>query len=81
MSGVSPAHIRHETLERDRGDGRATGQPSRGTARLGPEAYLFATSQGSRPEQARLPALRNGAAPEAGWSIRQSASGATTFLC
>src|SRR5512137_51050 len=29
-----------ETPWRDRGDGRATGQPSRGTAGLGPEAHL-----------------------------------------
>jgi hypothetical protein len=30
----------HETPSRDRGDSRATGQPSRGTAGLGPEACL-----------------------------------------
>ena len=48
------ARIMHETLPRDRGDGRATGQPQG----LGPEAYVFSTSQGSRPEDARLPARR-----------------------
>ncbi len=37
-------------------------------------------SQGLRPEDARLPAVQNGAAPEAGGSMRQSASGASTFL-
>jgi hypothetical protein len=41
------ARIMHETSSRGRGDGRATGQSSRGTAGLGPEAYLFSTSQGS----------------------------------
>jgi hypothetical protein len=44
----------HETPWRDRGDGRATGQPQG----LGPEAYPFSTSQGTRPEDARLPARR-----------------------
>jgi hypothetical protein len=43
------AHIMHETPSRDRGDGRATGQPQG----LGPEAYFISTSQGSRPEDAR----------------------------
>ena len=42
------ARIMHETPSRDRGDGRATGQPQG----LGPEAYLFSTSQGPRPEDA-----------------------------
>src|SRR5512139_2071949 len=37
------------TPKRDRGDGRATGQPQG----LQPEAYFFSTSQGSRPEDAR----------------------------
>jgi len=36
------ARVMHETPSRDRGDGRATGQPQG----LGPEAYLFSTSQG-----------------------------------
>jgi hypothetical protein len=45
--------IMHETRWRDRGDGRATGQPSRSTAGLGPEACFFGTSQGARPEDAR----------------------------
>ena len=36
----------HETPSRDRGYGRATGQPSRGTAGLGSEAHFFSTSQG-----------------------------------
>jgi len=35
------AWIMQETPQRDCGDGRATGQPSRGTAGLGPEAYLW----------------------------------------
>ena len=52
----------HETPERDRGDGRAAGQPQG----LGPEAYLCSTSQGSRPEDAPLPTAQNGAAPGAG---------------
>ena len=43
------ARIMHETPSRDRGDGRATGQPQG----LGPEAYLFSTAQGSGPEDAR----------------------------
>src|SRR5512139_65097 len=43
------ARIMRETPSRDRGDGRATGQPQG----LGAEAYLFRTSQGSRPEDAR----------------------------
>jgi len=43
------ARIMHETPSRDRGDGRATGQPQG----LGSEAYLFRTPQGSRPEDAR----------------------------
>jgi hypothetical protein len=47
------ARIMHETPPRDRGDGRATGQPSCGIAGLRPEAYLFGTSQGPRPEDAR----------------------------
>jgi hypothetical protein len=47
------ARIMREAPWRDRGDGRATGQPSRGTAGLGPEAYLFRTSQGTSPEDAR----------------------------
>ena len=36
---------------------RATIPRHRGT---GPEAYLFSTSQGSRPEDARLPAVQHG---------------------
>ena len=71
-----PARIMHETPSRDRGHGRAAGQPQG----LGPEVYVFSTSQGSRPEDARLPAGQNGAAPEAGGSMRQSASGASTYL-
>jgi hypothetical protein len=43
------ARITHETPWRDRGDGRATGQPQG----LGPEAHFFSTSQGARPEDAR----------------------------
>jgi hypothetical protein len=70
------ARIVHETASRDPGDGPASGQPQG----LGSEAYLFSTSQGSRPEDARLPARQDGAAPGAGWSAAQSASGASTFL-
>jgi len=73
--GFSLARIMHETPSRDRGDGRATGQPQG----LGPEAYFFSTSQGASPEDPRLPAVQNGAVPEAGSSAKQSASGATTF--
>jgi hypothetical protein len=42
------ARIFHVLLSRDHEDGRATGQPSRGTAGLVPrrEAYLNGTSQG-----------------------------------
>jgi hypothetical protein len=47
------ARIMHKTPWRDRGDGRATGQPSRGTAGLGPEACLFSTSRGVEPEDGR----------------------------
>jgi hypothetical protein len=47
------ARMFHELLSRDREDGRATGQPSRGTAGFGPEAYLNATSQGTTLEDAR----------------------------
>jgi hypothetical protein len=43
------ARIMHETPERDRGDGRATGQPSRGTAGLALRRTFLGTSQGSRP--------------------------------
>jgi hypothetical protein len=43
------ARIMHETPSRDRGDGPATGQPQG----LGPEAYLFSTSQDPRPDDAR----------------------------
>ena len=46
---IPVARIMHETPSRDRGDGRATGQPQG----LAPEAYLFSTSQGARPEDAR----------------------------
>ena len=45
---------------------RATIPRHRGT---GPEAYLFSTSQGTRREDARLPAVQNGAVLEAGGSI------------
>jgi hypothetical protein len=81
MFSVAPALARsmHETPSRDRGAGRATGQPPRGTAGLGPEAYSFSTSRRSSPENARLPARQDGAAPEAGSSAAQSASGASTF--
>jgi hypothetical protein len=53
----------HETPSRDRGYGRATGQPSRGTAGLGSEAHFFSTSQGelvlSLPkEHPRTPGVR-----------------------
>jgi len=44
------------------------------------EAYLISTSQGSRPGDARVPVGQIGAAPRAGWSTTQSASGASTFL-
>jgi hypothetical protein len=44
----------HETPERERGDGRAAGQPQG----LGAKAYFSSTSQGARPEDARLPARR-----------------------
>ena len=45
---------------------RATIPRYRGT---GPEAYLFSTSQGSKPEDARLPAVQNGAPRRGqGWS-------------
>jgi len=47
MSAARPAHIMHETVYRDRGDGRAPGQPSRGTAGLEPEAYSSSKWQGS----------------------------------
>ena len=43
----------HELLLRDREDGCATRQPSRGTAGLDPDAYLNSTSQGPTPEYAR----------------------------
>jgi hypothetical protein len=45
VTGTPPlalARIMHEAPSRDRGDGGATGQPSRGTAGLGPGAYLSA---------------------------------------
>jgi len=38
----------HESLSRDREDGRATWQPQG----FGPEAYLNGTSQGATPEDA-----------------------------
>jgi len=78
----------HKTPSRGRGDGRATGQPQG----LGPEAYLLVRrkvnlsclsracrgeSAEGTPEDARLPAAQNGAAPEAGSCAKQSASGAT----
>jgi hypothetical protein len=44
----------HEWQWRDHEDGRATGQPQG----VGTEAYLNGTSQGSTPEDARLPARR-----------------------
>ena len=43
------ARMFHESMSRDREDGRATGQ-SQG---VGPEAYLNGTSQGSTLEDAR----------------------------
>ena len=43
----------YKSLSRDHEDGRATGQPSRATAGLGPEAYLDGTSQGQTLEDAR----------------------------
>jgi hypothetical protein len=85
----------HETPSRDRGDGRATRQPSHGTAGLDLRrtcsvrrkvslSCLSRARRGEsvegRPEDARLPAPRDGAAPEAGRSAAQSASGASTFL-
>ena len=39
----------HESHERDREDGLATGQPQG----VGPEAYLTGMSQGATPEDAR----------------------------
>jgi hypothetical protein len=39
----------HELMSRDRGDGRATGQPQG----VGTEAYLNSTSQGPTTEDAR----------------------------
>src|SRR5512136_1814810 len=60
----------HETPSRDRGDGRATGQPQG----LEPEAYLFSTSQGSRPEDARKDGQIRGRSRwfvhNAGWQAR-----------
>jgi hypothetical protein len=44
----------HELLSRDREDGCTTGQPQG----VESEAYLNGTSQGSTPEDARLPARR-----------------------
>jgi hypothetical protein len=49
----SLARIFHELVSRDREDGRATGQPSRGTAGLNPRRTLYGTSQGTTPEDAR----------------------------
>jgi len=49
VSSSELARIRHGTPSRESGDGRANWQPQG----LGPEAYLFGTSQGSRPEDAR----------------------------
>jgi hypothetical protein len=43
------ARISHESLWRDREDGRATWQPQG----VGSEAYLNGTSQGPTPEDAR----------------------------
>jgi hypothetical protein len=43
------ARIFHDSMSRDREDGRATGQ-SQG---VGPEAYFNSTSQGPTPEDAR----------------------------
>ena len=43
------ARMFHESLSRDRKDGRATWQPQG----IGPEAYLNGTSQGATPEDAR----------------------------
>jgi hypothetical protein len=53
--GSALARVMHETPQRDRGDGRATGQPSRGTAGLGPEAYLSVRRKVRDP---RTPGLR-----------------------
>jgi hypothetical protein len=44
----------HELPSRDRSDGDATGQPQG----LESEAHFNSTSQGARPEDARLPARR-----------------------
>jgi hypothetical protein len=43
------ARIFHELPSRDRGEGRATGQPQG----VGSEAYLSSTSQDPTPEDAR----------------------------
>jgi len=69
------ARILRETPSRDRGDACVTGQPQG----LGPEAYSFSTSQGSRPEDARLAAAQNGAPAQAGSCAKQRAFGATTL--
>ena len=58
------ARIFHVLLSRDHEDGRATGQPSRGTAGLVPrrEAYLNGTSQGE--PVLPVPSLSRGAKPK-----------------
>jgi len=51
LNGLRRGQVRmfHESMSRDREDGRATGQ----SQDEGPEAYLNGTSQGSTPEDAR----------------------------
>ena len=63
----------HETPLRERGDGRATGQPQG----LGPEAYLFSTSQGSRPEDARKDGQIRG---RSRWFVHNAGWGACRLL-
>jgi len=63
LAVASLARIVHETHKRDRGDGRATGQPSRGIAGLGPEPYFISTSHGElvlslSKEHPRTPRVR-----------------------
>jgi len=50
MQQACLARMFHELLSRDRGEVCSTGQPYSG---IGPEAYLYCTSQGPTPEDAR----------------------------
>jgi hypothetical protein len=66
------SRIMHERPSRVRGDGRATGQPSRGTAGLGPEAYWSVRRKVPRDD---LGTSETRGRPAFDWARRSGAGG------